>query len=209
MPRLLPILLIPLFLGGCALPVHFQIASLALDGFLYLTTEKSLTDHGISQVTGKDCALHRVVTRENNVICDDQAVDDTAVALAPSKDNQIETFAWQNDQGAPVSVLAPKVDEAKPEAVEMTEVVDLWSNEVPEHLLPDNYLEVVAQAEDNFVVPEIPAQVDVSGPASAQTVASEAVVDFWSADVPDHLLEKVEQPEQQAEASFGEINHIY
>jgi len=209
MPRLLTILLIPLFLGGCALPVQFQIASFALDGFLYMTTEKSLTDHGISQVTGKDCALHRVVTRKDNAICNDQPIDDTAVALAPDKDNQIETFAWQNDQGAPVNVLASKANEAKSEVVEMTEVVDLWSNEVPEHLLPDNYLQAVAEAEENFVVPEIPTLADIPNPVSEQAVVSEEAIDFWSAEVPEHLLENVVEPEQQAEVSFGEINHIY
>jgi len=48
-----------LLLGGCALPVPFQIASWALDGISVLTTQKSITDHGISLVAEKDCAVWR------------------------------------------------------------------------------------------------------------------------------------------------------
>ena len=35
---------------------------MALDGISYLTTQKSLTDHGLSVVSQKDCALWRGVT---------------------------------------------------------------------------------------------------------------------------------------------------
>ncbi|PIW25985.1 MAG: hypothetical protein COW30_17315 [Rhodospirillales bacterium CG15_BIG_FIL_POST_REV_8_21_14_020_66_15] len=58
-------------LGGCALPVPIQIASWAIDIISVATTEKSVTDHGISALTHKDCALYRVVTEEDSVICRD------------------------------------------------------------------------------------------------------------------------------------------
>lgn len=61
-------------LGGCALPVPIQVASWAIDIISVVTTEKSLTDHGISALTNKDCALYRAVTEEDSVICRD--VDD-------------------------------------------------------------------------------------------------------------------------------------
>jgi hypothetical protein len=51
-----------LLLGGCAVPVPFQIASWALDGISYLATQKSVADHGISIVADKDCAVWRGVT---------------------------------------------------------------------------------------------------------------------------------------------------
>lgn len=51
-----------LLLSGCALPVPIQIASWALDGFSLIATKKSITDHGISIVAQKDCALWRGVT---------------------------------------------------------------------------------------------------------------------------------------------------
>lgn len=48
-------------LSGCivALPPMVQIASLALDGVSYAATGKSVTDHAISTVTNKDCAVLR------------------------------------------------------------------------------------------------------------------------------------------------------
>jgi len=199
MPRLLPILLIPFLLGGCALPVQFQIASFALDGFLYLTTEKSLTDHGISKVTGKDCALHRVVTRDGD-ICDEVLSGDTAVALAPPAKNQIETKSWQNDRGAPLPVFeSPKDD--------VTEVVDLWSNEVPKHLLPDGYAEAIVQVDRRKTdyVPEIPSLRDVPDLAPA----TPEVVDFWSSEVPDELLSDVVELDGDGELYLAEINHLY
>ena len=51
-----------LFSSGCALPVPIQVASWALDGVSYIITEKSVTDHGLSAVAQKDCAVWRGVT---------------------------------------------------------------------------------------------------------------------------------------------------
>jgi hypothetical protein len=65
-------------LGGCALPVPLQVASWALDGISYLATDKSVTDHGISLVAHKDCALLRGVT--HGQVCRDW--DDAATLVA-------------------------------------------------------------------------------------------------------------------------------
>ena len=51
-----------LLIAGCAVPVPVQVASWALDGISYLLTEKSVTDHGLSMVAEKDCAVWRGVT---------------------------------------------------------------------------------------------------------------------------------------------------
>lgn len=48
-------------LSGCGLPPAVTYASTAADVFSYLTTGKSVTDHGISMVLEKDCALLRVL----------------------------------------------------------------------------------------------------------------------------------------------------
>ncbi|MBM3565602.1 MAG: hypothetical protein FJX42_05765 [Alphaproteobacteria bacterium] len=66
-----------LWLGGCALPVPVQIASWAIDGLLYITTEKTKIDHGISLIAQKDCAVLRVVATGS--FCHD---DDAPVVLA-------------------------------------------------------------------------------------------------------------------------------
>ena len=60
--RLVPLLLTaPLVLGGCAMPPVVTLASLAADGVSYVTTGKSVSDHGISAATSHDCALMRPV----------------------------------------------------------------------------------------------------------------------------------------------------
>ena len=51
-----------LLVTGCAMPVPIQVASWALDGISYIMTEKSVTDHGLSVVAQKDCAVWRGVT---------------------------------------------------------------------------------------------------------------------------------------------------
>lgn len=63
-------------LSGCALPVPIQVASWAADIISVVATDKSLTDHGLSAITDKDCALHRAVTEDDNVVC--REVDDSA-----------------------------------------------------------------------------------------------------------------------------------
>lgn len=68
-----------ILLSGCALPVPVQIASWALDGLSYLATEKSVTDHGISVLAQKDCAVLRGLV-DSGEFCRD--FDDEATALA-------------------------------------------------------------------------------------------------------------------------------
>jgi len=83
--RLYAALLAPLLLAGCGLPIGVQIASLFADGISVLATDKTLTDHGISAVTKKDCALWRGIEGED--IC--QEVKDNDVVVAETK--RIET----------------------------------------------------------------------------------------------------------------------
>ena len=76
--RAAPLVLCSVLLGACAMPMPLRVASWALDGIAYLTTEKSVTDHGISLVAQQDCALWRGVTGEQ--IC--RSEDGTAIVLA-------------------------------------------------------------------------------------------------------------------------------
>ncbi|MHA1153622.1 MAG: hypothetical protein ACTSQ7_13340 [Alphaproteobacteria bacterium] len=46
-------------LSGCGLPPAVTVVSLVADVFSYAATGKSVTDHGISIVLQKDCALLR------------------------------------------------------------------------------------------------------------------------------------------------------
>jgi hypothetical protein len=71
------------------MPLPFQIASWALDGISYITTEKSVTDHGISIVAQKDCALLRVV--QGKEICSTDDSETIAVAKNGNVDTADET----------------------------------------------------------------------------------------------------------------------
>ena len=54
------ILLASYILASCSfLPVPLQVASWAVDGISVVVTKKSLSDHGLSIITQKDCAVWR------------------------------------------------------------------------------------------------------------------------------------------------------
>ncbi|PCI39162.1 MAG: hypothetical protein COB46_09455 [Rhodospirillaceae bacterium] len=72
--RLVLIASLSLSLSGCivAVPTAFKFISIAADGFSLLATGKTTTDHAISQVTGKDCAMSRALKSED--VCTDNEV---------------------------------------------------------------------------------------------------------------------------------------
>jgi len=53
-------------LSGCivAMPPALQAASFALDGISYVATGKSVTDHALSAMADKDCAMVRALNGE-------------------------------------------------------------------------------------------------------------------------------------------------
>jgi len=68
--RLMPLVVfIPL--SGCALPPAIVIASYAADGVLLMTSGKTSTDHFLSMVEKRDCAVWRVV--KNEPVCQEFA----------------------------------------------------------------------------------------------------------------------------------------
>jgi len=69
-----------LLLGGCALPLPVQVASWALDGLSYVTTQKSVADHGLSVVANRDCSVLRGILLEAGEICRDDGSTGVAVA---------------------------------------------------------------------------------------------------------------------------------
>ena len=71
--------------AGCALPVPLQVASWALDGISYVMTEKSVTDHGLSAVVQKDCAVWRGFTEGE--LCRDWGSEQGTLLAAVSKIN--------------------------------------------------------------------------------------------------------------------------
>ena len=72
--------------SGCAaLPVPVQIASWALDGLSVVTTQKSLTDHGLSLVSDQDCAVWRGFTEGKICRDNDIQVEVLTAAVGPSR----------------------------------------------------------------------------------------------------------------------------
>ena len=62
-----------LVLSGCALPPVVTVASFALDFASYGATGKTVTDHGISAVLQRDCALLRSL--DEGEVCRDDDYD--------------------------------------------------------------------------------------------------------------------------------------
>ncbi len=78
-------------LSGCGLPPILTYASTAADILSYITTGKSVTDHGISMVLRKDCALLRVldgpicIAEENEAVVEVEVdVEEGIVARRPA-----------------------------------------------------------------------------------------------------------------------------
>ncbi|MCW8835794.1 MAG: SH3 domain-containing protein [Rhodospirillales bacterium] len=105
-------------LSGCAvLPVPFQIAMLAADGISYLESKKSLSDHGLSMVTGKDCAMWRILpegqpcrdTENSSALA---SAEDAGQANEMSLTFVIETAHMRSHPSDESSIIRPlRVDE--------------------------------------------------------------------------------------------------
>lgn len=80
LPGLVLSLLLPLALPGCFIPPAVSLASLAADGVSLAASGKSLKDHALSEVTGEDCAMWRVVKNDDICLADVQPSETVLVA---------------------------------------------------------------------------------------------------------------------------------
>lgn len=106
-----------MMLSGCAIPIGVQIAKLSLDGISYLTTQKSLTDHGLSLLTGEDCAMHRIITR--GALCSEWKDEETVTVdlkVAPNG----EEAALPEPGGEPAQVPVGEFETAAGQPVPAT-----------------------------------------------------------------------------------------
>lgn len=67
-------------LTGCGLPPALSVASTVADGFSYVVSGKSVSDHALSMVASRDCAMMRVL--DGREICTDVATEESTVLLA-------------------------------------------------------------------------------------------------------------------------------
>ncbi len=88
-------------LSGCGLPPIVTYISYTADVFSYLTTRKTVTDHGASFVLQKDCALLRVL---DGPICVEETEAETAVR-EPAREHEtraiVATSSWPGSACGP------------------------------------------------------------------------------------------------------------
>jgi len=85
-------------LCGCGLPPVVAYTTYAADIFSYLTTKKSVTDHAISFVLEKDCALLRVL---DGPICVEETEAEAAVRKPAREHETRATVATSEDLSEP------------------------------------------------------------------------------------------------------------
>lgn len=118
-PRVIAIATVPLFLSACGLPLSFQIASLVADGVSLLATEKTITDHGISVVADKDCAVWRGISGQE--FCREYEEGGTMLAEVPAGDPAIVAESVESVPLPPPAAAPPAA--ADGEAVEVAAIV--------------------------------------------------------------------------------------
>jgi len=123
-------------LGGCALPVPIQVASWAIDIISVVTTEKSITDHGLSALTSKDCALYRAVTEEDNVVCRD--IDDRKDVMTADAGTDAKALADKDVLPAAPGFEAIEAQVAKAGTVSVPDQAEAPSSDIVIKPAPGN-----------------------------------------------------------------------
>jgi cell division septation protein DedD len=106
------IILAPILLSGCAIPPAISIASYVLDGISYAATGKSVSDHGISAMAGRDCATFRILKGENpcrgepTELRDPAPIEQGQQATLPTGE-PAPMVASASPEGAPAAAIAP------------------------------------------------------------------------------------------------------
>ena len=80
----------PLALGACGGPIELTVAKLAGDLISYVSTGKSTTDHAVSFVAERDCALHRPLLEQTICKDDETILAEEAAALAVMGEPEIK-----------------------------------------------------------------------------------------------------------------------
>ena len=84
---------VALLLSGCALPTPVTFVTFAADLASLGQTGKTVTDHGLSLLAQKDCALMRIFTEPKTPFCrdilDENSPEGALIALAPLGDPSV------------------------------------------------------------------------------------------------------------------------
>ncbi len=102
----LGVVLLPLFVAGCGLPPAVTIASFAIDAISLAVTEKTVTDHVLSRIAQRDCAMWRGFT--GGEVCIDE---DSTFAVAAADGQPTAGGADSADLGAIATASGSTGDE--------------------------------------------------------------------------------------------------
>lgn len=178
--------------------MELTVAKLAGDLISYVTTGKSTTDHAVSVVAERDCALHRPLFEED--ICRDNVVPDDAVALAepgaPSVKQKI-----RDAEPAIYAVNAPGEDWSNPKAAARTSAVIVKTDLPPRPVAHDDGAEKqqtpapveIASMQDRFAPDDKDdnrAPLRNEGPLDPQGEADAAVAGYVAPPKPVAPLAK-------------------
>ena len=83
-------------LSGCGLPPIVTYVSYGADFFSYVATGKSVTDHGISVVLEKDCALLRVL---DGPICIEEEAEEAVLSDCARFETSHDTAGTRDGSG--------------------------------------------------------------------------------------------------------------
>ncbi len=176
-------------LSGCGLPPIVTYVSYAVDVFSYLATKKTVTDHGISMVLQKDCALLRVldgpicIEETEEVVLSDCARFETSHDTAGTRDGSGKGDAFmRRPSGAYHQIILRDTDSCTLSPVlagdpqgcfhcrtapqqEILRPIPVAATEVWFHATPQNLrAEMVSPSEPGTITARRPAEAPISFP---------------------------------------------
>lgn len=112
--RFLIVAALLLALGGCSVSPAVDAVSWGVDGFSYLITGKSMTDHAMSAAAGKDCAMLRVVKGQKTCVPKDEDVAGDRLVFEFNESSMSRDESVAAVGGDPMSLSADMAQIAAP-----------------------------------------------------------------------------------------------
>lgn len=209
--RKILVVVAPLALGACGGPIELTVAKLAGDLISYVSTGKSTTDHAVSFVAERDCALHRPLLEQDICKDDETVLAEEAAALAITGEPEIKK-ELRVARPEIYAVNAPAEDWSEPSATALQSNAIVTTNLPP--LTPKTSSDdgvvaagissesgapvEVASARDQIEVEDVPVALGDLGPIDPQVEADAAVAGY----VEDKRLPEVPAPKETVTAAL-------
>jgi hypothetical protein len=177
----------PLALSACGGPIELTVAKLAGDLISYVSTGKSTTDHAVSYVAARDCALHRPLLEQDICKDDDTVLAEEAAALAVMGEPEIKQ-ELRVARPEIYAVNAPAEDWSEPSATALRSNAIVTTNLPPlkAKKTSDETIEV-ASAHDAIEVENVAVARSDLGPIDPQVEADAAVAGYVSDTPPAEI----------------------